>query len=165
MKYMTKVGDQTFTIEINRDDEIVVDGKSYAVNFVKIGGGNLHSLLIDNESYEALIEERDGLWQVLLHGDLYAIDVADERAQRMAGRTMQLVPDTGELAIKAPMPGLVVSIPVKAGQEVREGDPVVILESMKMENELKTPRAGVIERIAVKPGDSVEQHQVLVVIS
>ena len=62
------------------------------------------------------------------------------------------------------MPGLVVATPVEVGQEVELGDNVVILESMKMENELKAPRAGRVERINVKPGDSVEQNQTLVVI-
>jgi biotin carboxyl carrier protein len=166
MKYTTTVGDETFTVEINREDEIIVNGKAYAIDFVHIGEkSNLYSLLIDNQSFEALVEEREGQWQVLLHGHLYTAGVADDRAQLMAARASSLMPETGEVAIKAPMPGLVVAIPVEKGQGVEAGDTVVILESMKMENELKAPRAGRVERIAVKAGDSVEQHQALVVIT
>jgi biotin carboxyl carrier protein len=164
MKYVTTINDETFAIEINHEDEIVVNGEPYAIDFVNIGEGNLHSLLINNESYEALVEERDGQWQVLLRGNLYTAIVADERTERMSARSTSLVPDSGEVSIKAPMPGLVVAIPVEEGQQVEVNDPVIILESMKMENELRAPREGVVERIAVTPGDSVEMQQVLVVI-
>jgi biotin carboxyl carrier protein len=164
MKYVTVVNGETFNIEINHEDSITVNGQTLAVDFVQIEG-TLHSLLIDNYSYEAMVEERDGRWQVLLRGGFYTADVADERTQRIAARTMSLVPDSGEVSVMAPMPGLVVAVPVKEGQSVDVEDSVVILESMKMENELKAPRAGTIERVLVKAGDSVEMQQVLVVIA
>lgn len=165
MKYSTIVNGETFAIEINQDDEIVVDGKAYAVDFVSIGESNFYSLLIDNESFEALVEEREGQWQVLMHGDLYTVDVADERAQRLAASVGSLVPEGGDLTVSAPIPGLVVAVLVEEGQQVETGDTLVILESMKMENELKAPRAGVVERVAVKAGDSVEQRQTLMVVT
>ena len=59
------------------------------------------------------------------------------------------------------MPGLVVAIPVEEGQEVKKGQVLVILESMKMQNELKAPRDGVVERIKVRAGESVEQKQTI----
>ena len=156
MKYTTTIGDETIAIEINQDDEIVIDGERYAVDFVQIGDANLYSLIINNESYEALVDERDGQWQVLLRGDLYVVEVADERAIRMAARTSSLTSDAAEVTIQAPMPGLVVTVPVEPGQPVEAGDAVIILESMKMENELRSPRAGTVERVMVSPGDSVE---------
>ena len=63
--------------------------------------------------------------------------------------------------MKSPMPGLVVAVPVNEGQAVEKGQVLVILESMKMQNELKAPHAGKVERIKVKPGESVEQRQLL----
>jgi biotin carboxyl carrier protein len=74
------------------------------------------------------------------------------------------VPEGGELPIKAPIPGLVINIPVEIGQEVAKGDNLIILESMKMENELKAPRDGRVERINVEVGNSVEQYQTLLVL-
>jgi biotin carboxyl carrier protein len=59
------------------------------------------------------------------------------------------------------MPGLIVDLPVSEGQEINKGDVLVILESMKMQNELKSPRSGKISRVRVKPGDSVEQRDTL----
>ena len=63
--------------------------------------------------------------------------------------------------MKAPMPGLVIAVPVDEGQEIKKGQVLLILESMKMQNELKSPRDGKVSRIKVKPGASVEQKQAL----
>mgnify|MGYP003407563678 CR=1 FL=1 len=82
-------------------------------------------------------------------------------AARLRAAAGGAVAESGEFNLKAPMPGLVVSVAVEQDQEVAKGDVLVILESMKMQNELKTPRAGRIERIRVKPGESVEQKQTL----
>ena len=65
--------------------------------------------------------------------------------------------DRGEYLMRAPMPGLIVAIPVEEGQAVAKGDVLVILESMKMQNELRSPKEGVVSRIRVQEGDSVEQ--------
>jgi len=163
MKYEVTVNGKVFQIEINREGQVVLDGQIMAADFSQIGSG-LYSLLVNNESFEALVEGRDGNWQVLLMGDLYEVQVADERDQMIRARSTPSVSATGELAIKAPLPGLIVEVPVAAGQAVSKGDKLVILESMKMENELRAPRDGKVERINVRAGDSVEQGQTLMVI-
>lgn len=164
MRYLVKYQDQEFTIDVNQDGQIELDGQVVNVDFVGVGESGLFSLLVNGESFEAMVEERGGLWNVLMRGHLYEIDVVDERTQLLRARAGAIVPESGEISIKAPMPGLVVAIPVEIGQEIEAGQNVIILESMKMENELKAPRAGRIERINVKPRESVEQNQVLVVI-
>jgi biotin carboxyl carrier protein len=163
MKYEVTVGDNKYTLEVNQEGQVTLDGEEVQVDFTKIGEG-LCLLLVNNESFEGLVEQKEDTWQVLFRGDLYEVQVADERTQLMRARAGMAVPDSGEWPIIAPMPGLVVSVPVEVGQQVEKGDNIVILESMKMENELKTPRAGRIERIVIKKGDSVEQGQVLAVI-
>ena len=67
--------------------------------------------------------------------------------------------------MRSPMPGVIVAVAVFEGDAVRQGDKVIILESMKMENELRAPRDGIVSRINISKGDSVEKDQVLVVIS
>jgi pyruvate carboxylase subunit B len=71
---------------------------------------------------------------------------------------------TGEATVKSPMPGLIISVPVREGQEVEKGDKVIILESMKMENELHSPRNGIVNHVYVEEGDSVEKDQLLATI-
>lgn len=163
MKYEVTVGENTYMIEVNQEGEVTLDGQEVQVDFSEIGTG-LCLLLVNNESFEGLVEQTVDAWRVLFRGDLYEVQIADERAQLMRARAGIAVPDSGELPIKAPMPGMVVSVPVQVGQEVKKGDNIVILESMKMENELKTPRGGTISQINVQKGDSVEQGQVLVVL-
>jgi biotin carboxyl carrier protein len=163
MKYEVVTGDELHTVEI-REEGIWLDGEPIEVDFGALGERGLYSLLVNQESFEALVEQKDEHWQILLRGNLYEVQVMDERAQLLRSRSMSLVPESGEVAITAPMPGLVVAVPVEIGQQVESGDNLVILESMKMENELKAPRAGRVERVNVAAGDSVEQNQSLVVI-
>ena len=164
MKYVTTIGERAYTIEINRDDEITIDGVKYPIDLQAIDEATV-SLLIDNASHEALVETgRDGV-QVLLRGRLYAARVEDERASRLKQASGGLHAAGDEVTIKAPMPGLIVAVPVNEGQAVQKGQTVVVLESMKMENELKAPRDGTITSVKVNSRQSVEQHQPLVVLT
>ncbi len=165
MKYITTVNDEEFIIEIDHDDEIMVNGVRYDIDFQQLmEDGNELSLILNKRSLEAVAEERDGVWNVLTSGELYSVKVQDEYSYRLAQARGEDTQDTGDAAIKSPMPGLIVSVVVEEGDAVAKGDKVVILESMKMENELRAPRAGVIGRISVAAGDSVEKGQVLAVI-
>lgn len=164
MKYVATVNGQQYTIEINREGEIVIDGERCAVDFKRLDAeATLYSLLIEHSSYEALVERRQDEYHVLMHGILYAVHVADEREQHLA--RAKFVPPTGDLFINAPMPGLIQELKVEEGQPVSEGQTLLILESMKMGNEIKAPRGGVVGRIHVHTGDSVEQGQTMLVIS
>ena len=101
---------------------------------------------------------------MLIHGTLYQSKVMDEREKRLLDSGVGEARISPEFALHAPMPGLVVDIPVKVGDSVDTGDVIVILESMKMQNELKTPQAGTVVHICAEPGENVEGKQLLVVI-
>lgn len=165
MKYQTMVNDQTFDVEINEDGRILVNGEVRAVDFRVLRKGELYSMLLDNQSFEAVVEERDDRYHVLIAGQMYEVKVTDERSRRLESAFMAFGEAGSEVQIRAPMPGLIVRVPVSEGQPVSKGDTVVILESMKMENELKAPRDGVVHHISVTPGQSVEQNRVLVTIT
>ncbi|MFN8413151.1 MAG: biotin/lipoyl-containing protein [Anaerolineales bacterium] len=163
MKYITTVNGKEFEIEVVDERHIRIGEHLIEVNFETISGQSVHSLIVDGKSHEAFVYEGDEDWQVLLRGKQYQVKVEDEREKRLrvaAGG----VSEGGEFHMKAPMPGLVVAVSVEEGQEVEKGQVLVILESMKMQNELKAPRAGKVERIRVKPGESVEQKQTLLSI-
>jgi|SRR5687768_8933027 len=161
MKYITTVGDKQFLVEIIDDRHVSVDGKVYEVDFESVSGQPVYSLIVDGKSHESYVAQVDDIWQVLMRGRLYPVTVEDERAKRLRAAAGGGVAETGEFHLKAPMPGLVVTIPVAEGQEVKKGQVLLILESMKMQNELKSPRDGKVNRIKVKPGESVEQRQTL----
>jgi len=126
--------------------------------------GGILSLLLDNQSLEAIVEERNQAWEVLIHGELYAVRVQDERAYRLAKDRGPVAEVTGDATVKSPMPGLIIKVPVEVGQVVMKGDKVIILESMKMENELRSPRDGIVTHVYIEAGASVEKDQVLVTI-
>lgn len=164
MKYITSVNGQEYIIEIDQDDEITVNGERHGIDFQQLSEGGTLSLLIDHRSLEAIVEERDDAWEVLLHGELYTVQVQDERAYRLAQARGQLADASGAVVIRSPMPGLILNVLVEEGARVEKGETVVILESMKMENELKASRDGVVMRVHVSNGDSVEKNQELVAI-
>ncbi len=160
MKYLTTVNGQTFEIEVARDGKITVNGKERSVDFQGISE-SLISALIDNRSVEALVELRDGRYQILLGGDQYEVEVMDERQQRLMKSSSGFGESQGEQVVRSPMPGLIVEIRVQEGQPVKKGDPLCVLESMKMENEIKSPKAGTVARVHIGKGDNVEQNRVL----
>ena len=165
MKYITVVGDRSYIIDLEREGEVVQDGETHQLDFRAIDQEGLYSMLMDNKSYEALVvEESDGQLRVIIDGALYTVNVMDERAKRLAEAAGGFAPPDGEQGIKSPMPGLIAAIPVKEGEVVKKGQVVIVLESMKMQNELKTPRDGTVTAIKIAPGQAVEQGQVLLVI-
>ena len=165
MKYFATIDDKQYEIEINDEDRITVDGQLVELDFKSMSEGQpIYSLILNGKSYEAIIELTDEGWQVMLRGQMYMVDVEDERQRRLRMATGGASTQSGELKLKAPMPGLIVDIPVEPGQVIDKGDNLIILESMKMQNELKSPREGKVARINVKPGDSVNQNQVLLIL-
>jgi biotin carboxyl carrier protein len=164
MKYIATVNEQEIEIEVGQDREIRVNGERYAIDFHQLPDGGLVSLLLNNLSYEAVVEAREDVWEVLLRGELYSVTVQDERAYRLAKARGGDTAVHGDAILKSPMPGIIIATPVAEGDVVQKGDKIIILESMKMENELRSPRDGVVTRVQVKPGDGVEKGQVLVVI-
>lgn len=161
MKYVTTIEGKEFEVEVVDDRHVRVGNRLLEVNFETVSGQPVYSLIVDGKSYESYVYPGDEDWQVLLRGRQFQVKVEDEREKRLKAAAGGGVAEGGEFYLKAPMPGLVVAIPVNEGQEVTKGQVLVILESMKMQNELKAPRDGVISQIKVKAGESVEQKQVL----
>jgi biotin carboxyl carrier protein len=165
MRYVTTIGETEYSIEVLNKGRVSVNGKIMEVDFENISGQPVYSLVIDGKSYEAFVYEGEEEWQVLLLGQQYPVHVEDEREKRLRAAAGGTIADSGEFNLKSPMPGLIVSVAVEQGQQVEKGAVLVILESMKMQNELKAPRAGTVARIKVKAGETVEQKQSLVTIS
>ena len=162
MQYTTTIDGHEYLIKIIDDETIVVDGKELTIDLTAIPGQPILSLLIDGKGYNAKITPDRGKWHVQLRGNRYTSIVEDEMEKHL--RTLAIGRETAseEITLKAPMPGLVVDVPVELGAIVDKGEVLVILESMKMQNELKAPRAGTITQVNVESGDNVEHHEVLI---
>ena len=165
MKYIASIGDRQVEIELVSDQQLNVNGELVEVDFQSVAKQPIFSLLLNGRSYEASIFPSDTGYQVLLFGQLFNVTVEDERQRRLrqssGGSTIQSRPPMRSNAADT----MAVTVPVEEGQEVTAGDNLIILESMKMQNELKAPREGVVNRIRVKAGDNVDQNQVLIILS
>lgn len=164
MQYSVTTNGDTFDIEIIDGKHVRLGEKIVEVDFQAISGQPVYTLLVDGKSYEAYVQQSDGCWQVILMGRFYALKVEDERDRMLRKAGVGDSFSDAEFQLKAPMPGLVIDVPVKEEQEVKKGDVLVILESMKMQNELRSPQNGTVSRIRVKTGDNVEQHQLLLCV-
>lgn len=162
MKYLTIINNKQFEIEIQRDGSVLVDGVRHEVDFLNLGG-SLYSVIQDTRSLELAIEGDQADIEVLKEGKLYDVKVLDQRALLMAQRKGSLTMGSGE--VNSPMPGLIVEVMVNVGDEVTQGDTVVILESMKMQNELKAPRDGTVQTISCEAGQTVEKGTLLIIIA
>lgn len=163
MKYTTIINDQTYDVEILRDGRISINGKIHEVDFMSLAEANYFSILKDMRSYELAIEDKaDGTVDILMGGRMFTGRVLDERAMLMMNRSGGLKLSSGEVV--SPMPGLIVQVLVKAGDMVEQGQTVIILESMKMQNELKAPRTGKVSQVAISAGNTVDKGAILLSI-
>lgn len=163
MRYVATVEGKPFVIEIEKEG-IAVDGQAHAVDMRRIEPLPLYSLLVDNLSYEVFIEPQADKYTVVLEGRLYTVEVQEERAwQLVASRPAQPVAG-GEIVVEAPLPGVIVEVCVTAGQAVRAGETLLILESMKMENRLHSPQDSIVKSVHVAAHDQVSQGQALLTL-
>ncbi|MBP7960439.1 MAG: biotin/lipoyl-binding protein [Caldilineaceae bacterium] len=163
MKYFATIGSNEYEIEISQDT-VTLNGAVLDVDLAQSGVPELYSLILGGASYEALIEPSAQDYAVTLRGEQFHVRIEDERTRRLsAGRRGPAAPQ-GDLSIRAPIPGLVVKILVEVGQTVEEGQSLVLLEAMKMENEIRAPRAGLIKQIDASTGNRMEQGAVLMVL-
>ena len=161
MKYIAEVDGLEIPIEIIDDHHVCFGEDILEVDLAAVSGQPLYSLIINGESYEGYVYPDGQGWQVLLMGRSYSVLIEDEREKRLRTSNQSLATASKEFTLKAPMPGLAVEVPVSDGQAVEKGQILVILESMKMQNELRAPHAGKVARLRVKVGDSIQQKQIL----
>jgi len=176
MKYIATItptgvpvgGGRTYEIEMDESGLLHIGEQSYCADLKQIGELDLYSLLLDNKSYEVHVQEteRNG-YRVMVSSqgyEGYEVRVLDERAYRASQVSGAIAGGAGDSAIKAPIPGLVVKVLVEEGAEVAAGQTLVILEAMKMENELRAVRGGVVKSVLAAAGQRVEQNAPLIVL-
>ncbi len=161
MNYITTIDGREYAIEMLDEHHIRIDDQEYTIDFQTVGDQPVYSLLLNGRSYDALVYPDEALWQVILQGEMYVANVEDEREKRLRAAMGSNVSEHQEFFLKAPMPGLVITVPVENGQAVQKGDVLLVLESMKMQNELRSPRAGTVNRVRVQAGSRVEKKETL----
>jgi len=167
MRYTAIIGGEEHLIEVTPRESgyrVVIGGRELDLDAVHLQGSAL-SLIARTRSYRCDIDPgKNGQIGVLVGETVYPLEILDERRLRMrrAGGKFTL---EGPQRIDAPMPGKVTRVLVKVGDQVEEGQGLVVVEAMKMENELKSPKAGKVTELHAVEGAAVESGAKLAVVS
>lgn len=181
MSFITTINNHNYTIEVGEQsaqERILLDGVAHMLDWQMLAplaqgqsaGGHYH-LIIAGQSYEVFArsisgpDEKDSqTYEIVIGEQRYEVKVEDERTRTLVGLT-RAAATSSAARILSPMPGLVVNVLVEAGQAVQEGQTVVVLEAMKMENDLPSPITGTIKEVLVSKGQTVDQGQRLIVVA
>jgi len=162
MRYFVTVGGRTVEVDLGTE-EVRVDGTAAEVDLSRLPGTGVYSLVLDGRSHQLHARrDRPGTWELHLRGRRVRTEVLDERTRQIRELTGAAEGPGGPRPVRAPMPGLVVQVEVEVGQVVGPGDGLLVVEAMKMENELRAEAPATVKEIHVRAGDPVEKDQVLV---
>ena len=155
---------ENYLILVNNKESPVHKKDVALLDMVKTSNSDFH-LLQNNKGYEVNLLKADYLKKTLkisVNGNVYNIEIKDEFDQQVQKMGLLAVPSQKVNSIKAPMPGLIVEIMVKEGQEVSEGTPLLVLSAMKMENVILSQGDGIIKSVTIKKDDTVEKGQLII---
>ncbi len=162
MKYFVTIAGREIPVEVD-GDRVVVEGRELRAHLTVVPGTPIRHLLLGIDSLALLVDRRDrGEWHLGVGGAGYNAEVVDERTRHIRSLTAGSGKAAGATHLRAPMPGMVVRVLVEAGRAVEGGHGLIVLEAMKMENELRAAAAGTVATIRVAPGQAVEKGQVLI---
>ena len=161
--YKATVNKKNFDI-IQNENGLTINGSFLPWDLAKLSEGCFH-ILINNKSYLAEVVKADPAtksFSIKINGEIYSVELKDRFDLLLEKMGMKNGAAGKVNNIKAPMPGLIIDLRVKAGDKVVPGDALLILEAMKMENMIKASAEGIVKTVKVEKGDSVEKNQVLI---
>ncbi len=162
-----QVGERIAKVELisrkGSELKIKVDEKLYNVDIIMVERG-IYSILLDGRSYNVELHTSNGAKTYQVNTLFYSFDAEVVDAERKYQKSRKRLDDLEDTVISSPMPGKVVKILVKPGEQVKAGDTVVIVSAMKMESEYKVKNDRLIKEIKIKEGDTVSANQPLIII-
>ena len=162
MKYFVTIAGREFQVTVD-GDQVSVNDQPFVAHLSSIEGTPLKHLVLGDRSFTLPFGGAGGgRWTMGFQGETWVAEVVDERTRHIRSLTGAGEEKRSGGQLKAPMPGLVVRVDVVVGQPVRAGAGMVVLEAMKMQNELRAQAEGTVSVVRVQPGQAVEKGQVLV---
>ncbi len=162
MKYHVTLAGRTVEVVLGPEG-VRVDGEPVEADLATVPASRVRSLILDGASHRLLARRLEGgRWELHLTDGRLVAEVVDERTRAIREMTGAGAAAAGPRPLTAPMPGLVVRVEVEEGEEVEAGRGLVIVEAMKMENELRAVAAARVAKIRVAEGEAVEKGQVLI---
>jgi len=166
LSYFVTIEGTTYTVNLDDREnqvEVDVDSRKLLIDMTCLNEGHTYSLLINNRSYTAVASVQGENREVSINGVSSIVDVEEEEQARLRSQVKSRNRSGGE-QIKAPMPGRIVAVHAAVGDVVEAGKSVVVIEAMKMENELRTHSGGTIKEIRVREEETVNKNDILVLI-
>ncbi len=161
MKYFVTVDGREIEVDVD-GDQVSINGQTVTATIAQVGDTPEHRLDVDGVTSSLAVDRHvDGVWRLVDQGSVVDVEATDERTRHIRSLGGSSRGTAGSGVLKAPMPGLVVRLAVAVGDEVAAGQGLVVLEAMKMENELKAPAAGVVASIRAAVGQTVDKGEVL----
>jgi biotin carboxyl carrier protein len=163
MKYVVELNGSRHEVELGPDG-VRYDGALVHVHLADIPGTPVRQVQIGREVHRVLARRGStrGEYTLVLDGHRYQVEALDERTRTIRDLTRASAGDCGPAPLVAPMPGLIVRVAVAVGDAVSAGQGLVVMEAMKMENELRATTAGTVTAVRVQPGQAVDKGMVLV---
>ena len=163
MKYIVSVNGDRHVVERDGAGVDLGDGETTA-SIESVGDTPVRLVTIGTEVHRVVVRRRTakGIYQLWLDGHVYDVEALDERARAIRDLSAATAGPAGPAPLLAPMPGLIVRISVAEGDVVQAGQGLIVMEAMKMENELRATGAGTVKRIAIAAGMAVEKGAVLI---
>jgi pyruvate carboxylase subunit B len=162
VKYLVKVGDTEVAVQLDAD-RVEVDGESYVAHVADVEGTPVRMVTIGDEVHRVVARRgaTRGRYTLWLDGFRYEVEALDERARAIRALSGTSTTASGPAPLVAPMPGMIVRVAVRIGDAVQAGQGLVVMEAMKMENELRATTAGTVKAVLAQPGSAVEKGAVL----
>ncbi len=166
MKYVVQVNDERKIVSVDPDGVSYEGGAPATAELSDIEGSQVRMVKIGTHVYRVVAEKREGRGRYTLWVDGYRFETEalDERTRAIRDTSAATAAPTGPAPVRAPMPGLIVRVSVSVGDTVEAGQGVVVMEAMKMENELRATAPGRVKSVEVVPGTTVEKGALLVAL-
>lgn len=163
MKYIVDVNGERIEVDLDAEG-VLVEGERVTAHLADVEGTPINLVTIGSESHRVAVRRGDvrGRYAIWMDGHRYDVEALDERTRAIRDLTAAAAVSGGPRPLLAPMPGLIVRVTVQEGDAVDAGQGIVVMEAMKMENELRAASAGTVKTIHILPGMAVEKGALLV---
>jgi acetyl/propionyl-CoA carboxylase alpha subunit len=163
VKYVIDLGGERREVSLEAGG-VLIDGERQSAHLADVDGTPIHLVTIGQELHQVIVApgESRGQYTLWIDGFRFQVEALDERTRAIRDMTAASARDTGPRPLIAPMPGLVVRVNVREGDQVQQGQGLVVMEAMKMENELRATSSGVVKTVHARPGTAVDKGAVLI---
>ena len=163
MKYIVTVNGVRYTVE-REGEQVALGDTEESATLEQVGDTPVRLVTIGTAVHRVIVKHRveKGAYQLWLDGHVYDVEALDERARAIRDLSAAAAGPAGPAPLVAPMPGLIVRIAVAEGDTVHAGQGLIVMEAMKMENELRATGNGTVRRVTVAPGTAVEKGTILI---